>query len=71
MIQNWWTLFFNSVYEGPNGEWQVCTECGDCNACEGCIDCSGGAQVAFLKDTQKSTYSGLLLRSQGGLAKEK
>lgn len=47
MIQNWWTLFFNSVYEGPNGEWQVCTECGDCNACEGCIDCSGGCPSCF------------------------
>lgn len=38
---------------------------------KGALIAAGGAQVAFLKDTQKSTYSGLLLRSQGGLAKEK
>jgi len=47
MIQNWWTLFFNSVYEGPNGEWQVCTECGDCNLCEACIECSGDCPSCF------------------------
>jgi len=40
MIQNWWVLFFNSVYEDATGSWQVCTECGDCNQCEGCIKCS-------------------------------
>jgi len=40
MIQNWWVLVFNSVYENYPGNFQVCTECGECNLCEGCIECS-------------------------------